>query len=378
MKAWLAGKTQSLIGVRALVRSHEASEVRQHALQQTLVELQSRAQQRAELADALMREMAQLLESINAKLDLLATLAAGRAATETAPRLDDAEPLERLESQGLFILGSARSGTSVLAKCLNRSREIMMLEEPNLFQNLHIQDFTAFFNAMHVALGNPPHKGTYISPPPGPEAGPLRLMLRLCRQYRYVGEKVAVGPHDSYPPDWKQLYLDFHAKYFLRSTHFLTIRTPNETLWSMHKLFPAVPVPRLIEAWLESLALTFNVYRVCPNSHLLFFNDFGKPTIERLSRLLDVEIDVPETMLGGANIQSRLGEDELPAPLAPYADLCRECARLFQELRENCCRESFRYCGAAAEWKFFAALSRRIRSLVERSQAANECRRAAA
>ncbi len=146
----------------------------------------------------------------------------------------------------------------------------------------------------------------------------------------------------------------------------------------MHKLFPGAPIPRLIDAWLQSLSLAIDVYRVCPNSYLLFFNDFGPGMLDRLSELLGVKIPVPATMLGGNYVRSRLKEGELAAPLAPYADLCYQCIDLFEELRANVCPQSFAYNGAANEWEFFDALQRRIQKLVEQVKAADQPQRAAA
>lgn len=377
MKAWLARRTQGLLGVERLVQSQGMSAQQLQALRHALADSQAAAQARSDAAEAQMQAMIRLLESIDGRLDELASFRAdSRTQPEPSPPFDG-ETLKKIETQGLFILGSARSGTSVLAKCLNRSPEIFVLEEPDLFLNEHVQDFAAFFNAKHAAMGNTPYKGTYVSPPVVAEQGPLGLVQRLCRQYRYAGEKVAIGPHE-YPPQWKQLYVDYHAKYFLRSTHFLTVRTPNETLWSMHKLFPASPIPRLIEAWLESLSVVIDTYRVCPHSYFSFFEDFGGAALQRMAQLLDVEIDVPESMLGGNHVSSRLEPGELPPPLAPYAGLCRECAEVYEEVRENTCRQNWTYCGSAPEWHFFAKLQQRIQALVARSRAANGTQLAAA
>lgn len=207
MKAWLARRTQGLLGVERLLQSQGISAQQLQDLRQTLASSQSAAQARSDAADAWMQSMIRLLESIDARLDLLTSLRSDSQTSQKPSPPFDSETLKKFESQGLFILGSARSGTSVLAKCLNRCPEIFMLEEPNFFQYDHIEDFAAFFNAMHESFGNSPYKGTYVAPPIVAEKGPLGLMQRLCRQYRYAGEKVAIGPHE-YPPKWKQLYVD--------------------------------------------------------------------------------------------------------------------------------------------------------------------------
>jgi hypothetical protein len=397
----LINKVRSILGINELVHYHSAQAESLRQLQQLLEDRLPASHEQTpvavegaivDLADSIARQFAALDQQVAAnrhELQIMQRILDGRLEAaksdvsestlvplESASQLDKASLVE-LEEQGLFILGSARSGTTILTKCLNRAKEIFLLEESNCFQHQHIQNFAEFFNDMHPVIGNCRYKGTYVSPPIGPEHGPLGLLRRLVRQYRYAGEKVAIGPHD-YPANWKQMYLDFHAKFFLRSKRFLTIRVPNECLWSMQKLFPQSQIPRLIEAWLESLSLAIEVYRVCPNSYLLFFNDFGPEMLDRLSELLEVKIPVPETMLGGNYVRSRLKEGELAAPLAPHAELCHECIDLFEELRANVCPQSFAYSGAANEWEFFDALQRRIQKLVERAKAADPPQRAAA
>lgn len=372
LKGWLIRKVRRLFGIDELLQGHRALEDRLHQFLDETVAARDERKHEATTVAAAANELARQLQNVAERLPSRESSLVGEAFGR-----DAAAALEQLEKQGLFVLGSARSGTSILTKCLNLSPEIFLLEEPNFFQNVHIEDFASFFNAMHRAFGSAPYKGTYVAPPVAAESGPLDLMARLCRQYRYAGAKVAVGPHD-YPAEWKRLYLDFHAKYFLRSRHFLTFRRPNETVWSMHKLFPDSPIERLFEAWLESVSLALDVYQVCPNSHLLFFDDFGTASLERLADLLGIEIRAPESMLGGVYVRSRLQKDELPPPLAPYAELCRDCNELFEDLRGNVCRDSFAYCGPAGAWYYFGVAHQHIQELLERTRASAEPGRAAA
>lgn len=400
-RTWLINKVRSILGVNELVHYHSVQAESLFQLQQLLKDRIHAAHEQTpdavasaivDLANTIVRQIAALDQQIAAGREDLQLMqrtlneglgtAKSDAVESTTPPSDsapqlDAATLLQLEKQGLFIFGSARSGTTILTKCFNRAAEIYLLEEPNCFLHQQVQNYAAFFNTLHPAMGNCRYKGTYVAPAVFPEEGAVGLFHRLSQHYRYIGEKVAIGPHD-YPTDWQQMYLDYHAKYFLRSRHFLTIRSPNESLWSMHKLFPSSPIPRLIDAWLQSLSLAIDVYRVCPNSYLLFFNDFGPDMLDRLSELLEVKIPVPATMLGGNYIRSRLKEGELAAPLAPYVDLCYECTDLFEALRANVCPQSFAFNGAANEWEFFDGLQRRIRKLVKLVKATDQPHRAAA
>ncbi len=87
------------------------------------------------------------------------------------------------------------------------------------------------------------------------------------------------------------------------------------------------------------------------------------------AEILGVKLPMPASMLGNRYIYSRLKERELAPPLAAYADLSFDCLDLFDDLRANVCPRSFVYNGRDNEVNFFAGYQRRIKALVERSQA---------
>ena len=276
--------------------------------------------------------------------------------------------LLKLGRQGLFILGCARSGTTILTKCLNHSPEVFMLEESNFFLNGQIDDFTTFFNAMQEGWGNCRYKGTYVPPPMTAEHGPLPMLARLAQGFRYVGEKVAIGPHD-YPADWARRYLNYQARYFLRAKYLLIVRVPTESIWSMHKKVPGRPMARLFETWLRSLNLSIEVYRNFPFVRVIHFEQLGPQILERMADFLGTELTLPEGMVSQRYIHSRLAEDELPAPLSEHADWCRECLAIHRELHEHTTAEALIHAGSDNEWEFLDRLQRRIALVTDQVRA---------
>jgi hypothetical protein len=276
-----------------------------------------------------------------------------------------ADELAGLGSRGLFILGCARSGTSILCKCLNRSREVFMLEEASFYLSEHITDFTEHFNRMHREMGNYRYKGTYMPPAALAEAGPLATLARLSRDYRFVGEKVAIGPHD-YPTDWARRFLDFQSRYFHASKYLLILRTPAESIWSMHKMFPDRPLARLFEVWLRTVDLSIEVYRNFHDVRMLFFERLSAQAIERLAEFLGVALTVPAEMFSDLYVRSHLNDGELPEPLSQQADACGECMAIYRELRDHTSAETHVYAAPDNELEFFNGLQRRIAHTLER------------
>ena len=275
----------------------------------------------------------------------------------------DRQTLGRLERQLLFVVGCARSGTTALTRALNRSPELLLLEEPNFFANSGVADFAAFFNRMHRDWGTPRMKGTYVRPPVEPEVGPLPMLVRLAEEYRYVGGKIAFGPSDD-GYNWPEAFIEYHAKYFFHARRLVIVRRPAESIWSMHKMFPDRRLPLLFATWLRSAATCIDAYRVFPGVRWMFFEDLGEEAIGRFAATIPLEIAVPPGMLSRSYVGSNVGEGELPPPLAPFAALCSGCTEIYRELRDNFCRERLLYNGPRAEWDFFDGLLGRISSLL--------------
>jgi len=54
-----------------------------------------------------------------------------------------------LSDRGLFVVGHARSGTTILLDALNSSRDVYCLGEANLHKTIEKTDFSIWFNTMH-------------------------------------------------------------------------------------------------------------------------------------------------------------------------------------------------------------------------------------
>jgi hypothetical protein len=198
-----------------------------------------------------------------------------------------------------------------------------------------------------------------------PENGAFDALVRLAGEYRYIGEKTAIGPAD-YPPDWQQTYLDFHGKYFLHGKYVLIVRRPVESIWSMSKLFPTWPIARLFRAWLQSISLALEAYHAFPHSRFIFFEDLGNAMIEHLAQWLEVPIPTVSGTFGDNYVRSAVAGDDVPAPLRPFVGLCRDCNELYSDLRGSFSSEEHVYRGSTSEWAFFDACWRQVGDMLKR------------
>ncbi len=279
-----------------------------------------------------------------------------------------------IERQGVFIVGSARSGTTILSDCLNLSRDVYMLQEAFFFCNelaakyvgWENYDFAATFNARHVGYGNPRDKGTYVPTADTPDRTPLEFLNRFRGKYRYLGEKVAFGPQPHYMgDDWESGFLAYQARHFYHSRYFITVRAPHEALWSMHKLFPDRPIPSLFECWLRSLRTSLELYLAFPHTHMILLEWLDAMTIRRISDILQTEIPLPSGWVGRNHQASALDADELVPVLQPYRAWCHECGELYEMLRAEFSRETQQFDSSAQPREFIKTLRQRITALLE-------------
>ena len=265
-------------------------------------------------------------------------------------KLIESEDFETLSRQGLFIVGNARSGTSILCDCFNFSEDIFLLGEANFHLNYKIDNFVDYFNSQHAGWGNSKGKGTFIPPSIFPETGCFSFLLRMAKNYRYVGEKIAFGPHgqphgEEYDGlSFQEAFLNFHAKYFYHSTYFLILREPVEVLWSMQKMFPDRKIEELFSCWLKTVKVQIDVFQSFPRTYMILFEGLNSALFEQVNSILDVNIQIPSNLLKDEFKHSLLsGDGEIPDPLAKSKKLCARCHEIYSNIKEALCGETRPY-----------------------------------
>ncbi|MHC4253407.1 MAG: hypothetical protein ACYS9X_30185 [Planctomycetota bacterium] len=270
---------------------------------------------------------------------------------------------DELSGKGLFVVGCARSGTTILAVCLNLAEDVHILFESDVFINHGREGFVEWFNGVHEGYHAVRRKGTCApSAPPGTPPGGLPFLAWLSKGFRYVGEKVTFGPHGKWQGRHRQeLFFEFHMKHFYQSRYILIIRSPTEVAWSMSKMWPDRDVNTFFETWLRTADVLIDVYQTFPHTRVLFFEDFGPEAVDRISRMIDIDVRFREEMLKDDNRRSRLG---------PYKAVCRKCEDIHRGLKEAFDVESLRYVCNDNPGRFFAGVKAGIAAVLREVVAA--------
>jgi hypothetical protein len=285
--------------------------------------------------------------------ELYRELGPGASSLRDAPACWGLTPDEvrALGDQGLFIVGNARSGTSILLDCLSLSPEIFLLGEANLYLHHGLPNFAGWFNRQHVGFKNRRGKGTYLPLPIAPESGGMAALRRMGTFHRYVGEKIAFGPRGLVggQPD-QEAFFAFHARFFYASKYFLTLRAPGESIWSMSKLFPDKSPREHYQCWINSLKIQLDLLHTLPNVWMIVFEDLNAATLATINTLLGTRIEVGPGILRDDHKRSTLADDRLPAELSSYQSLNDECSAVYRDVREAFSAETLTFKPAAAKY----------------------------
>src|SRR5579863_4687890 len=159
-------------------------------------------------------------------------------------------------ARGIFVVGHARSGTTVLTDALNTSADIHCLMEPYFYRTYDYPNFGAWFNKMHEGFGNPPSKG-YRLQNYGNATG-REIVEQLRGSHRYVGEKLAFRQRArNYLTD---KFFDFAIENFALSPFICVVRDPLKVTSSVvdmfeNSAFEEAVVQSVVQSQLETYQL---------------------------------------------------------------------------------------------------------------------------
>ena len=272
----------------------------------------------------------------------------------------------------VFIVGNARSGTTIVANILNLSENIYVMEEANLFIHLTKSDFPEWFNAKNRDAGKPPRKGTYVPPFAGEEETGLATLRRLARDYDFVGDKVAFNPLETFDCRSQQLYFfEEHAKFFSGCRYILTMRNPHESLLSMHRMFPSETLPRLLWCWLESLRYSCIYLTYFKRCRMVFSESIGPEAFSAIGEFMGLELSAPKEHFSDRSRQTSAAAafDFGREHNAEIGTTLGGCDVIYRDLRNMFSPETLRYRASAQQFGLIGVTIERIEALQARLDA---------
>lgn len=238
----------------------------------------------------------------------------------------------RLAASMVFILGFARSGTTILTEIVNTASRALILGEANFYMPHEQPRFRDRYNTQHFSFRNQVSKSTYA-----PDFLPISNHLwwewleEASTFYSILGDKMAFNAQHFDTVGPAAIMSFFEARFF--ASHFLfTMRSPVPTLLSIARLFNLKDNMSLrseIIAWLRFVILWADWIRTFPNTLTVIADDLDAADICRVGAFAGLDLSAASVLLDDR--EKRL--HGLPehfaelAALAPRLDAIFGCVR---------------------------------------------------
>lgn len=246
---------------------------------------------------------------------------------------EPAAPATPSDLQGLFVIGAARSGTTVLQNALNSSAQIFLFGEPALQDDPGSADFAARYNAMHRAWGNQENKSSFCPPVLPGDGSWSDYLAHLATLYRYVGSKIVVTPETA-EQTCHRLF-EFHCRHFYRSHYVFTFRNPIDVLISTRGLAElhgneAASHAQVLKSFLQVVALYIRFLRNLPSVMAVFHEGIDAAVFQRAGQWLGLDLSEAAKYYDG----QRVRHHTLQNVPAHAHDLTLEVMEIYATLRE--------------------------------------------
>jgi hypothetical protein len=250
----------------------------------------------------------------------------GRAENGSDPRGDRAE-------RSLFILGHARSGTTILQNALNDSRDVFLLGEADLHTDPGTPDFRTRYNARQRGFGNQENKSSFCPKLFDADAAWDAYLAVLMDHYRYAGAKIVVNPLGAEAAA-DQLF-DFATRYFYRGQYIFSFRNPVDVLCSTQGMasfqgLKPESAGTILHSFLVVMRLHIRMLRNLPNVHAVFHEAMSPAVFAALGTRLGVDLGGAYRYYSNLKVRTYRKED-----VAGDAALVEQVIALYEEFRRQ-------------------------------------------
>lgn len=255
---------------------------------------------------------------------------------EVAPpsMFSSSDGLQAVDTQGLFVLGAARTGTTVLQNALNDSRDIFLFGEPALHDDPGTADFAARYNARHRAWGNQENKSSFCPAFFVADAPWQDYLRHLTGMYRYVGSKIVVNPENAL--ETCRRIFDFHCRYFYRSRYIFTFRNPVDVLMSTRGLAElngdaAASHEAVLRSFVGVVWMYIRMLRNFPSVYAVFHENIDAAVFRHLGSILQLDLARGASYYDSHRVR-RYSIDHVPVHARGLAEAVTE---LYEDLRRH-------------------------------------------
>ncbi|MGF3027279.1 sulfotransferase [Methylobacterium aquaticum] len=188
----------------------------------------------------------------------------------------------------LFILGFARSGTTVLLNALNTSADVYLMGEVSIYLRMDAPGFRKAVNDQGFSFGNQRTKSTYAPRLKnlGDEASAREYVQEIEKRYRYVGEKIALSHHH----DIIRLDMALETEW-PDAPMIWTLRRPRFALASVDRVLGNGELRRDINAIARTFLFFIDCARLRRDVFVLVQGQIGRDQFQFLEKKLIINLE---------------------------------------------------------------------------------------
>jgi hypothetical protein len=212
------------------------------------------------------------------------------------PLVEEIKTCRSIATRCAFILGPARSGTTILAQLINASNRAFLTTEANFYQAGTHPDFREWYNGQHLLFQNQISKISYAPHfnYPG-EHEWWKWLARTAEFYDVVGDKMAFTDHHV-SKDKSIEFMPFFEARFFESRYMWIFRDPVQTILSSTLLWGKDPLA-LIRSWASMVKLWADFVRVFPFTMTILHADLNDLKAAELGDFLGLDLAASARLL---------------------------------------------------------------------------------
>jgi hypothetical protein len=205
------------------------------------------------------------------------------------PPREEIETCRSIANRCAFILGPARSGTTILAQIINANHRAFLTTEANFYQAGSHPDFREWYNGQHLLFQNQISKSSYAPHfnYPG-EHEWWKWLARTAEYYDVAGDKMAFTDHHVIKNSSVEFMPFFEARFF-ESRYIWIFRDPIQTILSSTVLWNKDPLA-LIKSWASMVKLWADFIRVFPITMTILHADLNESKTAELGAFLGLDL----------------------------------------------------------------------------------------
>jgi hypothetical protein len=249
---------------------------------------------------------------------------------------DELKTCRALASRCAFVIGPARSGTTILAQMINANHRAFLTTEANFHMAGAHPVFRDWYNNQHKMFGNQISKSCYA--PNFGFAGEnqwWKWLARAADHFELVGDQMAFSDLHIQIIDTHDFMSFFEARFF-RSKYIFTFRDPVQAVISSAMLWNKSPVS-LIAGWAAVVRLWADLIRIFPSTMTVLLEDLDAARIAKISTFLQIDLTESEALLDPRELRRHnpadIASGEVVEQLAPRLQM------IYHEIRETVAME---------------------------------------